>query len=212
MTTENGLVAVGGSLSVETLVLAYSRGIFPWPIEGQPMLWFCPDPRGVLDFAEVHVPRSLKKFARQNPNFRWTKNKAFAQVIEECAKQPRPGQDGTWILPEIKQGYLELFKAGFVRSLECWDGDELIAGFYGVDVNGLFSAESMFFKRSNASKLCLWKMIENLQAEGRTWMDIQMVTPISECFGGKYISRADFLRRLGLSPDFNTKVSLKDFR
>jgi len=164
------------------------------------MLWFCPDPRGVLDFAELHIPQSLKKWAKKNPNLEFTRNQAFVEVIEACARQPRPGQEGTWILPEVLQGYKELFKAGYVRSLEAWQDGALVGGIYGVDVNGLFSAESMFFRRPNVSKMCLWKMIEILQSEGRTWIDIQMVTPVSEQFGGKYISRADFLRRLGQSP------------
>jgi len=197
--TENGLVAVGDPLTVENLVRAYSHGIFPWPVEGQPMLWFCPDPRGVLDFADLHIPRSLRKWAKQNADIQFTWNEAFDKVIEACSEQPRPGQDGTWILPEVIQGYRQLFSAGFVRSLEAWQNGELIGGLYGVDVNGLFSAESMFFRKPNVSKLCLWKMIETLQKEGRSWMDIQMVTPVSEQLGGKYISRADFLRRLDLS-------------
>ena len=193
---ENSIVAVGGELSVENLVRAYARGIFPWTVQGQPILWFCPDPRGVLDFADLHIPKSLKKWARQNPKIKFTENRAFSSVIRECSTQVRPGQDGTWILPEMIEGYERLFKAGFVRSFEAWQEDHLVGGLYGVDVGGVFSAESMFYKKPNVSKMCLWNLIQRLQSEGRTWMDIQMVTPVSEQFGGRYISRAEFLRRL----------------
>lgn len=201
-TTPEGIVAIGGKLDVEILKSAYRSGIFPWPQEGYPMIWFCPDPRGVLDFADFHVPESLQKFAKkqmklENP-WRFTMNQAFPEVIKQCRLQKRPEQNGTWILPEIQKAYLEFFKAGYVKSLECWDGDQLIGGIYGVEVNDVFAGESMFFKKQNASKMCLWKMIEHQKSLGRTWMDIQMVTPVTEAFGGKYISREEFLQRIGV--------------
>lgn len=201
--TEEGLVAVGGNLEVETLEAAYSSGIFPWPQEGMPMLWFSPDPRGVIDFLDFHVPESLKKHDRKNPNWRYTINQAFEQVIEECSEQKRPGQQGTWIYPEMIQAYKKFFAAGRVLSLECWDQDELIGGIYGVMTmtksgHMLFSGESMFYKKANASKMCLWKMVEHLKSQGHQWMDIQMVTEVSSAMGGKLIPREEFLKRIGI--------------
>ena len=197
-TTPEGIVAMGGNLEVETLKSAYKKGIFPWPQEGYPLLWFSPDPRGVLDFDDFHVPESLSKFAKKVGHWRYTLNQAFPEVIEQCQLQKRPKQSGTWILPEMKSAYLDFFQAGFVKSLECWEEDQLIGGIYGVEINNVFSGESMFYKKKNASKMCLWKMIEHQKSLGRTWMDIQMVTPVTESFGGKYISREEFLARIGV--------------
>jgi len=196
-TTPEGIVAIGGNLEVETLKSAYKKGIFPWPQEGYPLLWFSPDPRGVLDFADLHVPTSLQKFKKKAAHWKYTFNQAFPQVIEQCQLQKRPKQSGTWILPEMKKAYIEFFKAGFVKSLECWDGDQLIGGIYGVEINNVFSGESMFFQKQNASKMCLWRMIEHQKSLGRSWMDIQMITPVTEAFGGKYIPREEFLTRIG---------------
>lgn len=196
--TPEGIVAIGGKLDVEILLAAYRQGIFPWPQEGYPMIWSSPDPRGILDFADFHVPTSLQKFAKKHSHWKFTLNKAFPEVIQNCRLQKRPEQNGTWILPEMQKAYTELFKAGYVKSLECWDGDELIGGIYGVEVNHLFAGESMFFKKQNASKMCLWKMIEHQISLGRKWMDIQMITPVTEAFGGKYISREEFLSRIGV--------------
>ncbi len=195
-TLAEGIVAVGGKLDVGTLYTAYHMGIFPWPQEGYPLLWFSPEKRGILEFREFHVSHSLKKFRRNNPQIEFSVNKHFHHVIEECAKQPRPGQLGTWILPAMKAGYLQFFEAGHALSVEVREGNILIGGIYGVLVDGLFSAESMFFKKSNASKLALWHLVETLQARGHAWMDIQMVTPITESFGGKYVEREIFLKML----------------
>jgi len=201
--TEEGIIAVGGELSVETLCEAYSKGIFPWPQEGLPMLWFSPERRGILEFTEFHVQKSLKKYARKNPQIFFTINQAFEQVIRECRLQERKGQSGTWILGEMELAYTELFRAGYVLSLECWrpgleNQAELIGGIYGVMLDGHFSGESMFFREPNASKLALWQLVEYLRERGHQWMDIQMVTPVLEAFGGKYISREEFLQKRGL--------------
>jgi leucyl/phenylalanyl-tRNA---protein transferase len=196
--TPEGIVALGGNLEVETLLSAYRKGIFPWPQEGFPLLWFCPDPRGVIDFSDFHVPESLRRFAKKNQHWRFTFNQAFPEVIKNCRLQKRPGQKGTWITAEVQKAYVNFFNAGHVISLECWDEDELIGGIYGVDQNGLFSGESMFFKKNNASKMCLWRLLEHLRRQGRTWIDIQMVTPVTEMFGGKYIPRDEFLSRIGV--------------
>lgn len=195
--TPEGLVAVGGQWSAELLESAYKKGIFPWPQEGLPILWFSPDPRGVLDFDEFHVPRSLQKFARKCP-WIFTLNRAFESVMQECRKQKRPGQDGTWILPEMIPAYSRLHLEGKALSLECWEDGVLIGGIYGVLVNGVFSGESMFYARPNASKMCFWKLVEHLKSQGQTWMDLQMVTEATAAFGGKYIAREEFLNRRGV--------------
>ena len=207
-TTPEGLVAVGGNLSVATLREAYSKGIFPWPQEGMPLLWFSPDPRGVLDFKDFHIPKSLDKFARKHGHWSFTFNRAFAQVIEACRTQPRRGPDGqmqtgTWILPEMQAAYTQLFEQGHILSCECWDGERLIGGIYGVlnltkKNQMLFSGESMFHVESNASKMVLWKLVEHLKDQGQTWIDIQMTTEVTQMMGGKYIPREEFLQRIGV--------------
>ncbi len=190
----DGIVYVGGSLNTQTLAQAYSLGIFPWPVEGYPLLWHCPEERGILDFSKLHIPKSLQRFQRKS-NYTFSFNRAFPEVIKNCAKKKRLKQDGTWITPEIISAYIDFHKAGYAHSVECWDGNKLIAGLYGVYVDGLFSGESMFAHVSNASKLCLLKLIEQLDSWHHQWMDIQMLTPITEALGGEYISRLDFLNR-----------------
>jgi leucyl/phenylalanyl-tRNA--protein transferase len=191
-----GLLAMGGRLDVGTLVAAYSRGIFPWPQEGLPMLWFSPERRGILDFKDFHVGESLRRFRRKNPQIQFTFNQDFSQVIEECSKQARPGQDGTWILSSIRQAYLDFFKAGYCLSIEVREDNILIGGIYGVLVQGVFSGESMFYKKTNASKLALWRLVDFLSEQGHQWMDVQMVTPVVAAMGGKYVDREIFLQML----------------
>jgi leucyl/phenylalanyl-tRNA---protein transferase len=192
----DGLLCVGGDLQVDTLLSAYAQGIFPWPQEGLPLLWFSPWERGVLDFDEIHWPkRFLRELAAHKP-YRMTFNKAFREVIRHCALVPRMHERGTWILPELERAYIEFHEAGHAHSVECWLGDELVGGLYGVCVQGVFSGESMFHKASGASKRCLYALIEELKSSGFKWLDIQMVTPVLESFGGKYISREEFLSRL----------------
>lgn len=193
--TLDGIVAMGDELSAETLFEAYSFGIFPWPHSDLPCLWFCPDNRGVIDFKEIHINRSLQKFIRKT-NFKITFNQAFTRVIRECAESPRVGQNGTWITPQIIKVYENFHKQGYVHSVECWEGSELVGGLYGVYVAGVFSGESMFFKKSNASKFCLLKLIEKLQEHGLAWMDIQMLTEVTKSLGGKYIAKAEYLSRI----------------
>lgn len=198
--TLDGIVAMGDELNLNTLFEAYSFGIFPWPHPELPCLWFCPDERGVLDFKELHISKSLKKELRKS-SLRFTFNQSFSEVIDACSQQPRPGQTDTWITPEIKKNYLAFHKAGYAHSLECWEHDQLVGGIYGVYIAGVFSGESMFFKKSNASKLCLIKLIELLSANGLEWMDIQMVTSITHALGGKYITKHEFLERLKQSKE-----------
>lgn len=192
--TEEGLLCVGGDLSVSTLLSAYSKGIFPWPQPGYPLLWFSPPQRGVLDFSELHISKSLKKELRNNHKI--TFDKAFNEVIKKCAEVPRSHETGTWILPEMQTAYADFHKAGYAHSVELWEDNKLVGGVYGIFVRGVFGGESMFYTRNNASKICLLALIQRLQLNGVTWIDTQMVTPVVEQLGGKYIEREEFLERL----------------
>ena len=189
------VIAVGGDIDGPNLKESYRLGIFPWPHEGYPLLWFCPDERGVLFFDDLHVSRSLKKWIKQNESqITVTVNKDFDSVIRECQKQQRPGQKGSWITGDIIRAYTDLFRMGGVISLECWMGGELISGIYGVLSDNYFSCESMFFKKSNASKYAFVKLVEYLKNQHQmNWMDLQMVTDVSESFGGRYILREEFI-------------------
>lgn len=192
--TEGDVVAIGGKLSTENLFDAYSKGIFPWPQKGLPMLWFCPQQRGVLDFKDLTISKSLRR-ALKKP---WvvTYNKAFNKVINECARQFRPGQDGTWISNQMIQAYTAFHHQGYAFSVECWLDQELVGGLYGVSVNGFFAGESMFYKVNDASKVALISLVKTLEAQGVEFLDIQMVTPHLEKLGAKYISKTQFLERL----------------
>lgn len=192
---EDGLLCVGGAIVPELLLRAYSVGVFPWPQRGMPILWFCPEERGVLDFAEVHWSRRLLREIKKN-RFEIRFNTAFEKVIRECAEAKRQGESDTWILPEMIDGYIQLHQLGYAHSVECWRGEALVGGLYGVYVDGVFSGESMFYKESDASKICLYHLIEQLKASGLHWMDIQMVTPVLKSVGGKYIARSEFLNRV----------------
>lgn len=195
-TLAEGIIAIGGRLDVPTLYAAYSRGIFPWPQPGLPMLWFSPEKRGVLIFKDFKVPESLRRFRRKNPQIEFTVNQDFQHVMVECSKQPRPGQDGTWITSSMLRAYQEFFKNGNCLSVEVREGDEIIGGIYGVLVEGVFSGESMFYRRPNASKLALWYLVDLLKAQGHAWIDVQMVTPVVGSMGGKYIDREEYLEML----------------
>ena len=190
-----GIVAIGGELRTPLLLAPYRQGIFPWPVDGLPLLWFSPAERGVIEFAELHVPRSLAR-ARRRTSLRFTIDHAFAEVIQACAATPRPGQPGTWITPAVRRAYTELHRLGFAHSVESWDGDELVGGVYGVDVDGAFAAESMFYRQPNASKLALLHLVSHLERRGLDWMDVQVLTPHLARLGAKAIPRDAFLRRL----------------
>ena len=190
-----GILAVGGDLEVDSLVLAYGQGIFPWPIEDLGLAWFCPDPRAILDFSNLHIPQSLKKIQRRNP-FSITIDRAFADVIDGCARQPRPGQDGTWITPQMKNCFIEFHERGFAHSVEAWEGSNLVGGVYGVCVKGVFCAESMFHLRPNASKMALLFLVDYLKSKGAEVMDIQVMTPHMLYLGATEISRDAFLEKL----------------
>lgn len=189
------IVAVGGSLDPGTLLRAYRRGVFPWPTEGLPLLWFCPRERAVLDFAGIHLSRSLVR-ARRRSTLRFTIDRDFPAVIRACAAAPRPGQDGTWITPAMERAYLRLHGLGFAHSVEAWEDGELVGGVYGVDADGAFSAESMFHERPWASKLALLHLVDHLRERGLDWIDIQVMTPHMERMGAQLVARPAFLLRL----------------
>jgi leucyl/phenylalanyl-tRNA--protein transferase len=193
--TQDDIVAVGGELDPETLVRAYRHGIFPWPVEGLPLLWFCPRERAILELAQVHVGRSLAR-ARRRSTLRFTVDAAFPAVIAACAESPRPGQESTWITPPILAAYTRLHALGVAHSVEAWQGDALVAGVYGVDVDGAFAAESMFHRESDASKLALLHLVDVLRAGGLDWLDVQVMTPHLERLGAHTIPRREFLARL----------------
>lgn len=198
---EDGLVAVGGDLYLDTLLEAYQRGIFPWPLSTYPLnanlpnTWFSPDPRGVLDFDQLHVSKSFLKFLKKTP-YAVTFNRNFPLVIEHCAKIQRKDQPGTWITPEIIEAYTRMFLQGFAYSVEVWENEEIVAGMYGVIIGTFISGESMFTYRNNASKQGLYTLIHHLDERGIHWIDTQMVTEVVKQFGGIYIPRTALIKRL----------------
>ena len=190
-----GLVAIGGDLSVERLLLAYRNGIFPWTVS--PISWWSPDPRAILELDKLHIGESLRKVLRKEM-FQVTVDTAFNQVIQNCAARA-PGRDDTWITEEFIEAYTRLHKGGHAHSVECWQNGELAGGIYGVAVGGLFAGESMFHRADNASKIALWRLVEQLKQSGFALFDIQMVTEATKPFGAREISRAEYLQRLALA-------------
>lgn len=190
-----GIVAIGGDLHPDSVLAAYRRGIFPWPVDNLPLLWFCPPERAILRFSDLHVPRSLARSARQS-GLRFSIDEAFGEVIRSCAETPRPGQDGTWITHEVLDAYIRLSDIGIAHSVEAWEGDCLVGGLYGVAVDGAFSAESMFYRVSNASKLCILHLVDHLSRRGLDWIDVQTMTPHMERLGAELLDRDEFLAQL----------------
>lgn len=186
---------MGGKLNAINLLSAYRQGIFPWPVEDWPLTWFCPEERAILEFCDLHVPRSLARIARRAP-LRFTIDQDFEGVINACAKAKRAGEDGTWITPEMIRAYCELHRSGHAHSVEAWEGEHMVGGLYGVDAGGAFAGESMFFLRPHASKLALLHLIEHLAMKGLDWIDIQVMTPHMETLGAKLISRDQYLEKL----------------
>ncbi|MCW8891991.1 MAG: leucyl/phenylalanyl-tRNA--protein transferase [Deltaproteobacteria bacterium] len=191
-TEDYGLLAVGGDLSPERLLLAYSLGIFPWYNPDEPILWWSPNPRCVLFPAEVHISRSLQRFLRRS-SYRISFNENFAGVIYWC-RRLRAGLDGsgTWITPEMKKAYLRLHDLGFAHSVECWDGDQLVGGLYGVCIGRCFFGESMFSRSANASKVVLVWLMDHLQKNGFVMLDCQQTMDHLLSMGARDISRQDF--------------------
>lgn len=186
---EDGLLAVGGDLSPERLILAYQNGIFPWYSDEPPILWYSPHERFVLFPDQLKVSSSMRKVINGG-QFQITFNKAFPDVIKECAQIPREGENGTWITTEMQNAYISLHKLGYSHSVEIWQDDILVGGLYGVTVNGIFCGESMFSKVSNASKAALIWLCQNKPFQ---MIDCQVHTSHLESLGAKFISRSEYL-------------------
>ena len=192
---DDGLLAVGGDLSVDRLVLAYAMGIFPWYSDGQPILWWSPDPRLVLIPAELKLSKTLKQTIRKGV-FRVTINEAFEDVIRNCATIHRKGEQGTWITEDMIQAYILLHQAGYAHSVESWDGDELAGGLFGVMLGKAFFGESMFAKKSDASKVAFAVYVTELARKGFELIDCQVSTEHLKRFGAREIPRKEFMERL----------------
>lgn len=189
---EDGLLAVGGDLSSERLLKAYSNGIFPWYIKSSPILWWSPDPRLVLFPEELKTPRSLKQVIKKGI-FKITTDTAFEEVINNCARIKRNGSQGTWLTEEMIRAYIILHDLGYAHSVESWHDNELVGGLYGIAIGGVFFGESMFTKMSNASKAAFVEIVENLKMWGFVIIDCQVVTRHLINMGAKTIPRSQFL-------------------
>jgi leucyl/phenylalanyl-tRNA--protein transferase len=192
---EDGLLAVGGDLRPERLLLAYASGIFPWYDDRQPILWHSPDPRMVLEAENLHVPASLRKTIRRCP-YRLTLDSAFDEVIQGCAAARRTEGPGTWITPEMIAAYTELHRLGFAHSAEAWAGEELAGGLYGVSLGGAFFGESMFARRPDASKIAFVALVDQLARWGIRLVDCQVHTGHLERFGAEEWPRSRYLEAL----------------
>jgi leucyl/phenylalanyl-tRNA--protein transferase len=190
--SRDGVIAVGGRPDAETLKEAYGRGIFPWPHDGVPLLWFCPDPRFVLEPPAAHVSRSLRKEMRRGA-FEVRTDTAFREVISRCSQVPRPEQRGTWITPEMIDGYTALHGEGLAHSIEAWQEGRLVGGLYGISLGSIFFGESMFADVPNASKVAFATLLANLILWRFPLIDCQSHTPYLEGFGAVEWPRRRFL-------------------
>jgi leucyl/phenylalanyl-tRNA--protein transferase len=193
LANKDGLLAIGGDLSVDRLLLAYKSGIFPWYNQGEPIIWYSPDPRMVLFPQNLKVSKSMKQLIRKN-EFTITYNQDFEGVISNCKNIFRAAdQGGTWITNEMQQAYIELHKKGIAKSVEIWLGDELVGGLYGIDLGTIFCGESMFSKVSNASKLAFIYLVQKLEKENYRLIDCQVYNTHLASLGAEEISREAFL-------------------
>ncbi len=190
-------LAQGGDLSLPLLLTAYRHGIFPWYSEGRPPLWWCPDPRTVIDLDSLHISRSLTRVIRQQ-SFRITWNTCFARIMEECGRER---EEGSWIFREMVDAYTIAHQAGYAHSIEVWRNDELAGGLYGIQCGGAFMAESMFHRTTNASKVALVEAVQFLWKQGIRLFDVQFLTPHLESLGAYEISRDEYLDRLSIARD-----------
>jgi leucyl/phenylalanyl-tRNA--protein transferase len=195
----DGLLAIGGDLSPERLLLAYRSGIFPW-YENEHILWWSPDPRFVLFPEELKISKSIKPLLRRNEpprpadGFEFTTNKAFSLVIHQCKKTKRPEQEGTWITDEMEKAYCKMHELGYAHCAEVWKDGELVGGLYGIKLGKVFFGESMFSKVSNASRFAFVKYVQQLKEEGIELIDCQVYTEYLESFGARMIDRKEFTK------------------
>lgn len=196
----DGLLALGGDLSTERLLLAYKSGIFPW-YEGEDILWWCPNPRFILLPHELKINKAIKPLLKRE-EFKFTINQAFKEVINHCKEIKRPGQEGTWITDEVERAYCKLYELGYAHSAEVWKNDKLVGGLYGIRLGKVFFGESMFSNVSNASRYAFIRYVQFLKDEGVALIDCQVYTEYLESLGAKMISREDFINQLNdLIPD-----------
>lgn len=191
-TSPEGIIAVGGDLSPERLILAYQNGIFPWYDSDEPKLWWCPEERMVLFFENLRITKSMRKILIKK-EFQVTFNTAFRDVISNCQKTPRKEQNGTWISDEIVEAYCKLHDLGHAKSVEVWQNNELVGGLYGIDLGDVFCGESMFSKVPNASKVAFVKLIEYLKQNNYKLLDCQVHNDHLEKLGAFEISRDAFM-------------------
>lgn len=191
----DGILAIGGDLSSERLLLAYKNGIFPWFEDGEPIFWWSPNPRMVLFFDELVVSKSMRNILNRNI-FKITFNQNFKEVILNCQKIKRNGQNGTWITNEMTEAYCKLNELGIAKSVEVWQNDELVGGLYGIDLGHIFCGESMFSKVSNASKVAFIALVNQLKAANYKLLDCQVYNEHLESLGCREIPREDFMELL----------------
>ncbi|MFP5289202.1 MAG: leucyl/phenylalanyl-tRNA--protein transferase [Thermoanaerobaculia bacterium] len=203
--TEDGILAVGGRPDPDLLLNAYSRGIFPWPHSGLPLLWFCPDPRFVLIPQQAHISRSLRKAMRRG-EFDVRADTAFAAVIRGCARKRRPGQRGTWITRGMIKGYTALHERGFAHSIEAWQEGRLVGGLYGISLGAVFYGESMFADVPDASKVAFATLLANLVRWGFQLVDCQSYTEHLATFGAEEWPRERFLAALERALEIPTRM------
>jgi leucyl/phenylalanyl-tRNA--protein transferase len=191
-----GLLALGGDLEVPSLKLAYENGIFPWPTEEMPLLWFSPPLRAILEFNDLKVPKRMERELKKK-EFTFKIDHNFSEVIQKCSEGKTRKSSGTWITQEMIEAYTAFHRAGYAHSFECYGKNgKLVGGMYGVGLGGYFAGESMFYLESGASKAALLFAVQTLKARRATWMDVQMLTPLLELLGGKEISRKEFIQKL----------------
>jgi leucyl/phenylalanyl-tRNA---protein transferase len=201
--TPDGLLAIGGDLTVERLLHAYAHGIFPWYSEGDPILWWCPDPRMVMVPDEFHVSRSLRRTLNRR-TFTVTADRAFEDVIAACAKPQAPPRDSTWITPEMRRAFIALHHAGYAHSIETWQDGELAGGLYGVSLGACFFGESMFSRETDASKVAMHRLVELAKHRGWPVIDCQVPNEHLQSLGAREIPRAEFLALLNQALQHDT--------
>lgn len=202
---EDGIVAVGGDLSSERLLLAYKQGIFPWFNEEDPIIWHSPEDRFILLLDDLHISKSMRRVINSN-KFKITYDENFEHIIQQCAVVKRKHEDSTWITTDMINAYTELYKLGYAHSVEVWQDDNIVGGLYGVSLGKCFFAESMFHTATNASKFAIIKLVEFLKHHNFYFIDAQVYTEHVETLGAKIISRNTFLALLQKGLQYDTWI------
>lgn len=192
---KDGFLAHGGDLTPETLISAYQQGIFPWFSEGQPILWWSPDPRLILKTDAMKCSRSFRKSLRKK-TYKISCDLAFEDVINACSAPRKNQMEGTWLSPEMRKAYISLHRLKYAHSIECWYKNELVGGLYGISINGLFFGESMFSTENDASKTCLYYLCHFLKGVNIPWIDCQVESPHLISLGAKHIPRKQFINEI----------------